>query len=583
MNKTCSNFSLIKRLIPYYKQNLVIFIFDLFFAITTSLLDLSFPVLVNRLVFLIEHEQLNLVFELAKLGFVYVVVLLIELVGTYFVNYIGHSMGAKIETAMRRDLFNHCQKLPISYYDNNKIGQLISRLTSDLFEIGEFAHHAPEDILIVSMKVVIPFIVLFNFNWWITLLVYGLLIPMLIVVVYYFRKMKIANYETQVQIGELNSKIEDSLLGFKVVKSFANEQFEQEKFNLQNSKNLETKVKFYKIYGAFITFNRFFYCLEVLIFLLGGVLLLKHKLVEGTTLILYAGYVDRIMAAIYKMLNVSDIYQKGLTGINRFCEIVDLPISEKLNAIELNYSEVKGEIEFKNVYFSYEAGEKPIIKNLNLKIKPNTKVAIVGPSGSGKTTICNLLKNFYQVDQGEILIDGKNVDNISSTSLHRVVGFVQQNLYMFTGSILDNIKYGKPNASYDEVVEAAKKAKIFDFINSLPNKFDTNLGERGTKLSGGQKQKVSIARLFLQNPKILILDEATSSLDSENEKIIMQTLKELSKNKTTVTIAHKLYTVKDADIIYLVQNGMIIESGSHDNLVTDPNSIYGKYYKNFIS
>lgn len=582
MEKLKSNLNLIKRLIPYYKQNLGIFLLDLTFAISTSILDLSFPLLMKHFIKIIEFPQTNLVFELTKLAFFYLIVITIELIGTYYINYIGHSMGAKIETSMRNDLFVHCQKLPISYHDNNKIGQIISRLTNDLFEIGEFAHHAPEDILIVLMKLIIPFTVLFDFNPVLTLIVYGLLLPIMVIISLFFKKMKTANHKTRVEIGELNSKIEDSLLGIKLVKSFANEPFEQKKFNVQNKKTLATKISFYRTYGLFMTFNRLFYCIEVLIFILGGSLILKNNLIEGTTLIIYTGYVDRIMAAIYKILNVSDIYQKGLTGINRFCEIVDIPIAKKKNPIKLNQAKVKGKIEFKNVYFSYEDKSKPIINNLNLKIEPNEKIAIVGSSGSGKTTICNLLKNFYTIQKGEILIDNINIEKIESKSLHNIIGLIQQNVYLFTGTILDNIRFGKLDANFEEIVEAARKAKILNFINSLENKFHTNIGERGNKLSGGQKQQISIARLFLKKPKILIFDEATSSLDSENERLIMESIEELSKNKTTITIAHKLTTIKKADTIYLIKNGNIVEKGTHNSLMKNSNSNYRKFYNNFL-
>lgn len=580
MKKLESNLGLIKRLIPYYKQNLGIFILDLVFAITTSILDLAFPIMVKVFVHLIEKPKPDLILSLIKLGFLYILVLALEHIGTFYVNYVGHSMGTKIETSMRNDLFAHCQKISVSYHDNNKIGQIISRLTNDLSEIGEFAHHAPEDILIALTKSVVPFIVLFNFNCWITLTIYGLLIPTFLVIGLCFKRMKAANQEVRVQFGELSAKIEDGLLGLKLTKSFSNEAFEQEKFAIQNEKTLKTKIKFYKYFGFLKTFVRFAYCMEVLIFVLCGGLLLSKKLTDGATLFIYAAYLDKIMAAISKFLGFSDMYQRGLTGINRFCEIVDLPVKKKTNSIELNPATFNGKIEFKNVTFAYDSNSKPVLKNFNLKVNSNEKIAIIGASGTGKTTICNLLENFYSVQKGEVLIDNLNVEEIDSNSLHKTIGLIQQNVYLITGTILDNIKLGKLNATFEEVVEAAKKAKIFNFINSLENKFETYIGENGTKLSGGQKQQISIARIFLKNPKILILDEATSSLDSENEKIILQALKELSKNKTTITIAHKLHTVKNSDMIYLLKDGAIVESGTHSELMKKENSIYKNYYKN---
>ena len=580
MKKLKSNFILIKRLFPYYKQNLGVFILDLIFAITTSILDLIFPIIVKIFINLIEKSKPDLIFSLVKLGFLYILILTLELIGTYYVNYVGHSMGTKIETFMRNDLFAHCQKLPLSYHDNHKTGQIISRLTNDLSKIGEFAHHAPEDILIALTKTVAPFLILLNFNCWITLTVYGLLIPIFLTVKHYFKKMKISNQKLQVQLGELSSQVEDSLLGLKLTKSFSNEAFDRKKFNIQNRKTLIEKIELYKSFGCLRTFVRFAYCMESLVFILCGSFLLSHKLTEGATLFIYATYLDKIMAAISKLLSFSDIYQQGLTGINRFCEIMDLPITKKSNPIKLNHSTFQGEIEFKNVNFAYNSNSKLILKNFNLKVKPNEKIAIVGASGTGKTTICNLLENFYDVQSGEVLIDGINVNNIDQNSLHKTIGLIQQNIYLLTGTILDNIKLGKLDATFDEIVEASKKAEIFNFINSLKNKFNTYIGERGTKLSGGQKQQISIARIFLKNPKILILDEATSSMDSENEKIILQTLNELSKNKTTITIAHKLHTLKTVDKIYFLQNGTIVESGTHDELLKNKNSIYRKYYKN---
>lgn len=577
------NSHLIKRLMPYYKKFLKTFSTDLIFTALTTSCDLIFPLIFKAAMDAIEQSKPGLFLTLSQLGIMHILIFLIELIGIYYMNYIGHAMGSRMETAMRHDLFAHCQKLSVSYYDENKIGQIISRLTSDLFEIGEFAHHAPEDLLIVSIKTVISFIILMNFNWWLTLIIYSIMVLMFIYINHYFKQMKIANHKNKVQLGELNSKIEDSLLGIRLIKSFANENFEQKKFDEQNNKSLQTKIVFYKSFGAFRAANRFFSNAIYLIIVVVGAIMLANHQTKIQNIMAYTGYVTGLITAVSKLLSFFDTYQKGLTGVNRFCEIMDLNIETRPNAKKIDPASIRGEIEFKNVEFSYQSASVPTIKNFNLKIKPNEKIAIVGASGSGKTTICNLLKNFYTVQKGEILIDKININSIDPTSLHEIVGFVQQNVYMFNGTILDNIKFGKLDATFEEIVEAAKKAKIFDFINSLEHKFNTHTGERGTKLSGGQKQQISIARLFLKNPKILILDEATSSLDSENEKTILNTLNELSKNRTTITIAHKLNTIKTADTIYLMKNGTIVESGNHETLLKKENSLYNKYYNNFLT
>lgn len=582
MEKTLSNFSLIKRLIPLYKKYFKTFILDILCVAIHTTCDLIFPLLFKTLMDLIYNPKPNLTFRITTIGIIYVLIFILAVLSNYYTNYIGHVMGSKMETTMRNRLFSHCQKLSVSYYDNNKIGQIISRLTSDLFEIGEFAHHAPEDVLIVLIKAVLTFVILINFNAWLTILIYLVMPLMIIYISHYYKKMKIATQANKVQIGELNAKIEDSLLGIRLTKSFANESLEFKKFHLQNIKTLHTKIRFYKAYGAFRAVNRIFSNLIYLIIIVAAIFLLVNRKTTVQNVIAYTSYITGLILAISKLLSFSDTYQKGLTAVNRFCEIVDLPIREKVNAKKLDPNKVVGKIEFKNVDFSYDSKSKPILHNFTLKINPREKIAIVGASGSGKTTICSLLKNFYSVDKGEILIDGINVEQIDDQNLNEIVGLVQQNVYLFTGTIMDNIKFAKPNASFAEIVEATKKARIFDFINSLENKFETNIGERGTKLSGGQKQQICITRMFLKNPKILILDEATSSVDSENEKTIIAALNELSKNKTTITIAHKINTIKNSNIIYLLNHGEIIQKGTHNELMNAPNSQYRKFYENFI-
>ena len=578
-----SNLILMKRLVPYYKKFTRTFFTDLIFVSLKSCCDLLFPIIFKLAMDAVDQSKPSLPMTLTQLGIIYVLMFVIELVGTYYVDYIGHSMGAKMEAAMRHDLFARCQKFPVPFYDESKIGHIMSRLTSDLFEIGEFAHHCPEDILIISLKVVISSMTLFRFNWKMSLLIYAIIPVLCAFVVFFFKRMKIANHESKVQLGELTAKIEDSLLGIRLVKSFANEHFEQKNFDKQNNKNLQTRISFYKAFGSLRTANRFFFNAMYVVVIFFGMFLIVTRQAKTQDIITYLWYVGSLVAAASKFMLSFDMYQKGLTGVERFCEVMDLPVETHPNTKKIDISSVKGEVEFKNVEFSYKKTGAPVLKNFNLKIKPNEKIAIVGATGSGKTTICNLLKNFYTVQKGEILIDNININLIDPSCLHEIVGFVQQNVYMFNGTILDNIKYGKLDASFEEVVEATKKAKIFDFINSIENKFNAQTGERGTKLSGGQKQQISIARLFLKNPKILILDEATSSLDSENEKTILAALNELTKNKTTITIAHKLNTIKTADVIYLIENGTIVESGTHETLLENKSSRYNKYYNNFFA
>ncbi len=581
MKQIRSNVSLIKCVWPYYKKNLKVFILDLLFTTLTAACDLIFPLIFKTAMDLIATASPSVVFDLVKLGIIHISIFIVEIIGIYYVNYIGHAMGSRIEALMRSDLFKHCQKLPMSYYNENKIGQLMSRLTGDLSEIGELAHHGPEDILIVFIKLVITFIILFNFNWWLTLIVYFSMSTMIFFIVPYFKKMKLSNQKNKVQLGELNAKIEDSLLGISLIKSFANEQFEQEKFEIENKKTLSTKVKFYKFFGLFKALNRIFSNLIYLIIIIIGSILLIDKQITVQELIVFTGYVTGAITAISKMLGFADIYQKGFVGINRFCEVMELPIEQQNCKSKLLKTNFNGDVEFKNVEFLYNKSSTPVLKNFNLKIKPNNHIAIIGKSGSGKTTMCNLLKKFYKVQHGEILIDGVNVNEIDSALLYQLIGVVEQNVYLFTGTILDNIKFAKPTASFEEIVQATKNARIFDFINSLDNKFETNIGERGTKLSGGQKQQISIARLFLREPKILILDEATSSLDSDSERIILDALNQLSKNKTTITVAHKLNIIKNSDVIYLLDDGKISESGSHSSLISNSNSKYSKLWKTF--
>lgn len=574
-----SSMGLLKRFIPYYKKYIWILIADLFCASLTTVCELVLPMIVREITNHATDPSLTLTLDLIlRCGFLYVALRIIDTGANFYMATVGHIMGTKIETDMRHDMFAHLQKLSFSYYDNTKIGTLMSRITTDLFDVTEFAHHCPEEYFISGIKLVASFIILGNINIYLTLIIFGS-IPLIILALAFFRKgMKKAFRDSRAQTGEINAQIEDSLLGIRVVKSFANEDIEQEKFDKDNKKFLSIKKVAYYFMGGFQSTTRLFDgIMYIVVVIAGGIFLLNGQITVAD----YAAYllfVNTLLTSIRRIVEFTEQFQRGMTGIERFCEIMDVEpdIKDSKNAIKLE--NVEGRVQFLDVSFKYEDEKPMVLESLNLTIKAGESVAIVGPSGGGKTTLCSLIPRFYEATSGDILIDGKSIKDVTLESLRDNIGVVQQDVYLFSGSVKENISYGKAGATIEEITEAAKMAGAHDFIMSLPNGYDTYVGERGVKLSGGQKQRISIARLFLKNPPILILDEATSALDNESERLVQKSLEALAKGRTTLTIAHRLTTIKNADrILVLTENG-ITEEGTHEELISE-GGFYAELYK----
>ncbi len=476
-------------------------------------------------------------------------------------------MGTMMETDMRTDLFSHLQTLSHSYFSETKVGQIMSRITSDLFDITEFAHHCPEEFIITGLKIIVAFVYLLTIDIALTLILFALFPIMLFASLSFRKKMRDAFKERRAQTGELNAQVEDSLLGIRVVKSFANEEIEKEKFGKGNKIFFKVKKKSYHYMAGFQATTKLFEGLMYISVIIIGSLFLKNGIIRVEDFAAYILYIATLTTSIRTILNFSEQFQNGITGLERFVEIMDTKpeiVDEKF-AQEL--TDVRGEIEFKNVSFSYPGDDTEVLTDINIHIKQGESIALVGASGTGKTTICNLIPRFYDINEGVITVDGKDIRNITMQSLRRNIGIVQQDVYMFSGTVRENIEYGNPGASFEEIEDAAKKAGAHEFIMSLPNKYDTYIGERGVKLSGGQKQRLSIARVFLKNPPILILDEATSALDNESEKLIQKSLEQLSKGRTVLTIAHRLSTIKNADRILVITSGGIEEQGTHEELL----------------
>lgn len=570
---------LMKRFIPYFKKYRWILILDLLCASLTTLCELLFPLIVRFITdSAINNRQILTPKLILLIGLGYLLLSLINVAAYYFMASIGHIMGAKIETNMRRDLFSHMQTLSYSYYDKTKIGQLMSRITNDLFEVTEFAHHCPEEFFIAGLKIIVSFVILSTINLPLTLFIFSL-IPLLLVFSFYFnKKMRKSFKRSRVQVGELNAQVENSLSGIRVVKSFANEKMEQQKFDEGNEKFLSIKKKMYHILAGFHSGSKLFDHLMYLSVLVVGTFFMLQEKIEVGDLVAYLLYVSTLLVSVFRIVEFTEQFQRGMTGIERFVEVMDTPpeIADSKDAIELKH--VTGEIEFRNVSFRYKNEQSNVLTNINLHVNPGDNIALVGPSGSGKTTICNLLARFYDVTEGAILLDGINIKEIKQDSLHRNIGIVQQDVHLFSGSIWDNIAYGKPGASDEEIILAAKQAGVSDFIKSCPDGYDTYVGEHGVNLSGGQKQRISIARVFLKNPPVLILDEATSALDNHSEKIVKDSLEILSKGRTTFTIAHRLTTIKNASLILVLTENGIEEQGNHKELLKK-GGIYADFYR----
>ncbi|MBQ7810700.1 MAG: ABC transporter ATP-binding protein, partial [Clostridia bacterium] len=486
------------------------------------------------------------------------------------------------ETDMRKDLFSHLQKLHMGYYDNAKVGTLMSRITGDLFDVTEFAHHCPEEFFIAGIKILAAFIILCTFNVPLTLLVFLVIPPMIVALTLFNRKIKKGFRQQRVEIGELNSQVEDSLLGIRVVKSFANEDIENEKFEKGNKRFFDIKAKNYKYMGMYQATTRFFEGFMYIIVVVAGAIFMMNGHINPADFVAYLLFVSTLLTSVRRIVEFAEQFQRGMTGIERFYEVLDtMPlITDKENAEVLG--NIKGEIEFKNVTFRYSEENEDVLLNMSFKINSGEKVALVGPSGGGKTTICSLIPRFYEVDEGEILVDNMNIKDVTIKSLRDKIGIVQQDVYLFSGSVKSNIAYGKLDATDEEIIEAAKLAGAHEFIMSLPEGYDTYVGERGVKLSGGQKQRISIARVFLKNPPVLLLDEATSALDNESEFIVQKSLEKLSKGRTTITVAHRLTTIKNADRIFVINKNGIAEEGNHKDLI-EKNGIYKELYSAYNS
>ena len=575
-----SNISLIKSVIPYFNRYRNILFIDLLCAGLTTASEMILPLILRYLTNVGIADPGSLTLNLiVRIAVIFVLIKCVELVAVYYMASIGHIMGAKIETDMRFDMYKHLQTLSDNFYNETKVGQIMSRMTNDLFDITEFSHHCPEEYFIGFIKICISFVILLNINVPLTLAVYVMIPVMFISTSKFKNSMRRAQKKQRVHVGDLNSSIEDSILGIKVVKSFANEDIELEKFERDNNKFLSIKELFYKSMAGFNTVNRSIDGLMYFIIIVFGGYQMMNGRLEPGDMLAYIMYVTTLLATVKRIVEFTEQFQKGMTGIERFNEImsIEAEIVDSPHAIDL--TDVRGDIEFKNVSFRYNKKLDYVLKNFNLDIKAGKNIALVGPSGGGKTTVCALIPRFYDVSEGGIFVDGKNIKDFSLYSLRNNIGIVQQDVYLFSGTIMENIRYGKPDATEEEIIEAAKLASAYDFIMELEEGFDTYVGERGVKLSGGQKQRISIARVFLKNPPILILDEATSALDNNSEAVIQESLEVLSKGRTTITIAHRLTTIQNADMIVVMTADGIVEKGSHEELMENKAYYYNLYTK----
>ena len=571
------NLNLIKRVMPYFKKYKFILMFDLFCAALTTLTDMVLPMILRRLTnaglgtYSLTREMV------IRMAILLLIIKVIDLFAGFYMTKTGHIMGAKIETDMRYDVFQHLQKLSDSYFNETKVGQIMARITSDLFDITEFSHHCPEEYFIGFIKIIVSFVILVRLNALLTVILF-LSIPLMIVFASkYNRRMRKGFKEQKHHIGVLNADIEDSLLGVKVVKSFANEDVEIEKFQKGNKKFLDIKSETYASMAGFNTITKAFDgIMYIIVVLFGGLFLVEGKMSSGD-IVAFILYVQTLLTTVRRIVEFTEQFQRGMTGIERFTEIMnqDIEIFDDEDAV--NLENVKGKIEIKDVSFKYNNNNENVLNNISFTINPGQKVALVGPSGGGKTTLCNLIPRFYDVEDGEILVEGIDVRKIKLQSLRSNIGMVQQDVYLFSGTVRENILYGKPDATEQEVIDAAKAAGAYDFIMNLENGFDTYVGERGVMLSGGQKQRISIARVFLKNPPILILDEATSALDNKSEFIVQESLENLAKGRSSLTIAHRLTTVQNADLILVLTEEGIIERGTHQQLMEQKGYYYNLY------
>lgn len=568
-----------KKFISYYKPYKGLFFADMFFAIMAAAITLVYPMIVRYITntVLVQYEMSEALQIIIKLTFVMIGLIVVEFVCKFFINYQGHVMGAKMEHDMRNEIFAHYQKLSFNFYDNQKIGQLMSRVTNDLFDLTELCHHGPEDIVISLIKFIGAFVILLFINVPLTLIVFSI-IPVMFIFAYRLKsKMHRAFKGNRERVADINSQIEDTLSGIRVVKSFANEDVELEKFHKSNGQFVEAKSNSYFIMAIFHSgLGAFTTLINVAVIIGGGVFIVKD-IIQLSDLLTYLLYINNLVDPVKQLINFTEQFQNGITGFDRYLEILEVEpdIVDKKDAITL--TDVKGEIEFKDVAYQYNDTISEVFRDINLHVRPGEYVALVGPSGVGKTTMCSLIPRFYEVTNGSICIDGTDIKDISLYSLRKNIGIVQQDVYLFAGTVMDNIRYGNMDATEEEIIEAAKNANAHEFIMELPDGYNTYIGQRGVKLSGGQKQRLSIARVFLKNPPILIFDEATSALDNESEKVVQESLEKLAKNRTTFVIAHRLSTIRNAENIIVLTEEGISEKGTHEELL-ELQGIYAELY-----
>ena len=568
----------LKKFISYYRPYRAVFYFDLFCAAVISVVDLAYPQLLRSLTkTLFTGNKSAILGALPWLFLILLMMYTIQSLCKYYVTCQGHIMGAKMERDMRKQLFEHYEKLSFSYYSTHNSGQMMSKLVSDLFDISELAHHGPENLFISLVKIIGSFVFLFLINQKLALPLLLLVILMILFSIRQNKKMQQTFLENRIRIGDINASLQDTLSGIRVVQSFANEDTELHKFNHSNEAFLESKKDNYRCMGTFMSSNLFFQGMMYLTTLIYGGYLIAMGQMQAADLAMYALYIGIFISPIQILVELVGMLQKGLSGFRRYLEVVETEpeIQDKEGAIDLK--NVKGDVCYDNVSFHYSDDNKTVLSQVSIHIPAGKSVALVGPSGGGKTTICSLLPRFYDVTAGKVTIDGKDVRDLTLKSLRNQIGMVQQDVYLFDGTIRENIAYGKPDATDEEIKEAARRANMDDFIMQLPKQYDTYVGEKGTRLSGGQKQRISIARVFLKNPPILILDEATSALDNESERYIQKSLEELAKNRTTITIAHRLSTIKRSDEIIVITEDGIAERGTHETLLAK-NGIYARYY-----
>lgn len=569
---------LLKRFLPYYGKYKGIMIMDLFCAALTTVCELVLPLILRYITDVGMRDLASLTVKtVVTIGMLYFALRIIDGMASFYMAYIGHVMGAAIETDMRDDAFRHLQKLSDNYFNNTKIGQIMARITSDLFDVTEFAHHCPEEFFIAFLKGVVSFIILARVNVLLTVIIFVLIPVMAVSCTYFNLQVRKAFKRQRNHIGELNARIEDSLLGNKVVRAFANEKVEIDKFDRDNQEFLKIKRQTYKYMAAFQNTIRIFDGLMYVVVIVAGGIFMIKGLIKPADLVAYTMYVSTLLTTIRRIIEFAEQFQRGMTGIERFSELMEakIDIFDEEGAKPLQ--DVKGEVTFKNVSFEYPDDHTQVLSGINLTIKPGEKVALVGPSGGGKTTLCSLIPRFYDPTEGEILLDGQNIKNVTLESLRSNIGVVQQDIYLFSGSVYENIAYGKTDATREEVIQAAKMAGAHEFIMELKDGYDTYVGERGVKLSGGQKQRISIARVMVRSPKLVILDEATASLDNESEHLVAESLDKLAAGRTTITIAHRLTTIHGADRILVLSGNHIVEEGNHETLM-EKQGIYYQLY-----